>query len=151
LKKISLSIIILLIPVISIGQEFEKEKIKSVVKTFFEGFHKKDSLLLSSVLEKSFHLNSTSFKENEGILRNINGSNFISAVISRPDSPSWKEKLFSYDIKIDGPLANVWVEYEFFIDNKLNHCGVNSIHLLKKKSGWKIFNITDSRKNNCNN
>ena len=121
MKKISLIIIILLIPVISIGQEFEKEKIKSVVKTFFEGFHKKDSLLLSSVLEKSFHLNSTSFKENEGILRNINGSNFISAVISRPDSPSWKEKLFSYDIKIDGPLANVWVEYEFFIDNKLNH------------------------------
>ena len=77
MKKISLIIIILLIPVISIGQEFEKEKIKSVVKTFFEGFHKKDSLLLSSVLEKSFHLNSTSFKENEGILRNINGINFI--------------------------------------------------------------------------
>ena len=57
----------------------------------------------------------------------------MSAIISRPDSPSWKEKLFSYDIKIDGPLANVWVDYEFWIDKKLNHCGVNSIHLLKKK------------------
>ena len=133
------------------GQDLEKEKLKSVVNTFFEGFHSKDSLLIVSVIDKSFDLNSTSLKEDNGVLTNINGDNFVSAIISRPDSPSWKEKLFSYDIKIDGPLANVWVEYEFFIDNKLNHCGVNSIHLLKKKSGWKIFNITDSRKNNCNN
>ena len=149
MKKILL--LLLFIPLISFGQEFEKEKIKSVIKTFFAGFHKKDSLLLTSVLEKSFTLNSTSFNENEGVLRNINGDNFISPVISRPSSPAWKEKLFSYEIKIDGPLANVWVDYEFWIDNKLSHCGVNSIHLLKKKSGWKIFNISDSRRNNCNN
>ena len=149
MKKILL--LLLFIPLISFGQEFEKEKIKSVIKTFFDGFHKKDSLLLTSVLEKSFTLNSTSFNENEGVLRNINGDNFISAVISRPGIPAWKEKLFSYEIKIDGPLANVWVDYEFWIDNKLSHCGVNSIHLLKKKSGWKIFNISDSRRNNCNN
>ena len=57
----------------------------------------------------------------------------------------------SFNIKIDGPLANVWVGYEFWLDDKLSHCGVNSIHLLKKKSGWKIFNITDSRRINCNN
>ena len=81
MKKIYLIVILILFPFISIGQEFEDEKIKSVVKTFFEGFHKKDSLLLTSVLEKSFHLNSTSFKENEGILRNLNGNDFISAVI----------------------------------------------------------------------
>ena len=149
MKKILL--LLLFIPLISFGQEFEKEKIKSVIKTFFAGFHKKDSLLLTSVLEKSFTLNSTSFKENQGVLSNINVDNFISAVISRPDSPTWKEKIFSYEIRIDGPLANVWVDYEFWIDNKLNHCGVNSIHLLKKKSGWKIFNITDSRRNTCNN
>ena len=149
MKKLIL--LLLFIPLISFGQEFEKEKIKSVIKTFFDGFHKKDSLSLTSVLEKSFTLNSTSFKENQGVLSNINVDNFISAVISRPDSPTWKEKIFSYEIRIDGPLANVWVDYEFWIDNKLNHCGVNSIHLLKKKSGWKIFNITDSRRNTCNN
>ena len=92
MKKLIL--LLLFIPLISFGQEFEKEKIKSVIKTFFDGFHKKDSLLLTSVLEKSFTLNSTSFKENEGVLSNINGDNFISAVISRPDSPTWKEKTF---------------------------------------------------------
>ena len=149
MKKLIL--LLLFIPLVSFGQGLEKEKLKSVVNTFFEGFHSKDSLLIVSVIDKSFDLNSTSLKEDNGVLTNINGDNFVSAIISRPDSPVWKEKLLSFNIKIDGPLANVWVDYEFWIDDKLSHCGANSIHLLKKKSGWKIFNITDSRRINCNN
>ena len=148
MKKLIL--LLLFVPIVSCNQNLEKEKLKSVVETFFEGFHNKDSLVINSVIDNSFNINSTSFKENDGILRNINGENFVSAIISRADSPVWKEKLFSFDIKIDGPLANVWVDYEFWIDDKLNHCGVNSIHLLKKKSGWKIFNISDSRRKDCN-
>jgi len=149
MKKLIL--LFLFIPLVSYGQDIQKEKLKTVVKTFFEGFHNKDSLLIASVIDRSFDLNSTSFKEDNGVLRNINRDNFIRTVITRPSSPVWEEKLLSFNIKIDGPLANVWVDYEFWLDDKLSHCGVNSIHLLKKKSGWKIFNITDSRRIDCNN
>jgi hypothetical protein len=149
MKKLIL--LFLFIPLVSYGQDIQKEKLKTVVKTFFEGFHNKDSLLIASVIDRSFDLNSTSFKEDNGVLRNISRDNFISTVVSRPESPVWKEKLLSFNIKIDGPLANVWVDYEFWLDDKLSHCGVNSIHLVKKKSGWKIFNITDSRRIDCNN
>ena len=149
MKKLIL--LFLFIPLVSYGQDIQKEKLKTVVKTFFEGFHNKDSLLIASVIDRSFDLNSTSFKEDNGVLQNINRDNFIRTVITRPNSPVWEEKLLSFNIKIDGPLANVWVDYEFWLDDKLSHCGVNSIHLLKKKSGWKIFNITDSRRINCNN
>jgi len=149
MKKLIL--LFLFIPLVSCGQDIQKEKLKTVVKTFFEGFHNKDSVLIASVIDRSFDLNSTSFKEDNGVLRNLNRNNFIRTVITRPDSPVWKEKLLSFNIKIDGPLANVWVDYEFWLDDKLSHCGVNSIHLLKKKSGWKIFNITDSRRIDCNN
>ena len=149
MKKLIL--LFLFIPIISYGQDIQKEKLKTVVKTFFEGFHNKDSLLIASVIDRFFDLNSTSFKEDNGVLRNISRDNFISTVVSRPESPVWKEKLLSFNIKIDGPLANVWVDYEFWLDDKLSHCGVNSIHLVKKKSGWKIFNITDSRRIDCNN
>ncbi len=149
MKKLIL--LLLFIPLLGFGQNLEKEKLQSGVKTFFEGFHNKDSLVIASVIDSKFDLNSTSFEEDEGVLRNINRDNFVSAIVSRPDSPVWKEKLLSFNIKIDGPLANVWVDYEFWMDDKLSHCGVNSIHLLKRKSGWRIFNITDSRRKNCNN
>ena len=144
-----LIILLLFIPLISFSQALEKHQIQSVVETFFKGFHEKDSTVINSVLNNSFNLNSISYKENNAVLKSYIGDTFISAVISRNDNPVWTEKLMSFEIKIDGPLANAWVEYEFWLDGKLSHCGVNSIHLIKEKNGWKIFNITDSRRFNC--
>ncbi|KRO86282.1 MAG: nuclear transport factor 2 family protein [Bacteroidetes bacterium] len=147
MKKLIL--LLLFIPLISFSQALEKHQIQSVVETFFKGFHEKDSTVINSVLNNSFNLNSISYKENNAVLKSYIGDTFISAVISRNDNPVWTEKLMSFEIKIDGPLANAWVEYEFWLDGKLSHCGVNSIHLIKEKNGWKIFNITDSRRFNC--
>ena len=148
MKKI---LLIILFPLLSYSQSSENVNIKTSIETFFDGFHQKDSLLMQSVLHESFKLESVAVRDNKVSKRDFNGKEFISAVTKRSDSPVWKEKLLSFNIKIDGPLANVWVDYEFWMDDKLSHCGVNSIHLLKKKSGWKIFNITDSRRLNCNN
>ena len=105
---------------------------------------------MRSVLHESFKLESVAVRANKVSKRDLNGKEFISAVTKRPDSPVWKEKLLFYEIKIDGPLANAWVKYEFWIDNKFSHCGVNSIHLLKDGLKWKIFSISDSRRKNCN-
>ena len=132
MKKLIL--LLLFIPLISFSQALEKHQIQSVVETFFKGFHEKDSTVINSVLNNSFNLNSISYKENNAVLKSYIGDTFISAVISRNDNPVWTEKLMSFEIKIDGPLANAWVEYEFWLDGKLSHCGVNSIHLIKEKN-----------------
>ena len=52
MKKLIL--LLLFIPLVSFGQDDEKEKLKTVVNTFFEGFHSKDSILIVSVIDKSF-------------------------------------------------------------------------------------------------
>ena len=147
MKKI---LLIILIPLISYSQNSENVNIKATIETFFDGFHQKDSLLMRSVLHEPFKLESVAVRDNKVSKRDLNGKEFISAVTQRSDSPVWKEKLLSYEINIDGPLANAWVKYEFWIDNKLSHCGVNSIHLLKDGLKWKIFSISDSRRKNCN-
>ena len=67
MKKLLL--LLLFIPLVSFGQDLEKLKLKSVVKTFFEGFHNKDSLVINSVIDSSFNINTTSFKKNDGILK----------------------------------------------------------------------------------
>ena len=147
MKKI---LLIILFPLLSYSQSSENVNIKTSIETFFDGFHQKDSLLMRSVLHESFKLESVAVRDNKVSKRDLNGKEFISAVTKRPDSPVWKEKLLFYEIKIDGPLANAWVKYEFWIDNKFSHCGVNSIHLLKDGLKWKIFSISDSRRKNCN-
>ena len=43
-------------------------------------------------------------------------------------------------VQIRGPIAVVWGEYEFWINNAFSHCGVDAINLVKLEGGWKIAN-----------
>jgi len=53
-------------------------------------------------------------------------------------------------VLIRGPIAVVWGEYEFTIDGKLSHCGVDAIDLVKLDGEWKIANIMwTAEKENC--
>jgi len=43
-------------------------------------------------------------------------------------------------VMIRGPIAVVWGEYEFHIDGKFSHCGIDSADLVKVDGVWKIAN-----------
>lgn len=44
-------------------------------------------------------------------------------------------------VLIHGRIAQVWGEYEFLLDGKVSHCGVDSASLFKTDTGWKIAAI----------
>ncbi|WP_438865191.1 hypothetical protein [Neptunicella sp.] len=44
-------------------------------------------------------------------------------------------------ILIQGPMAVIWGEYEFLVDGKRSHCGVDSIDLIKQDGQWKVANV----------
>lgn len=43
-------------------------------------------------------------------------------------------------VMIRGPLAAVWGEYEFLIDGKFSHCGIDSVDVARVDGEWKIVN-----------
>lgn len=71
--------------------------------------------------------------------------------IGTPHKQQFDERITFTKILIDGPLASVWTDYKFFVDEKFSHCGVNSFQLVKLNDGWKIVYLIDTRrKDNCN-
>ena len=120
---------------------------KQAVVQFFEGFHKKDSTLMQEVVHKDIILQTTfTNKKGEAILKNQDAKGFIKAVVSRAESPTWNEKILSYNVQVDGKMANIWTPYEFWLDGKLLHCGVNSFQLFKDNGAWKIIYLIDTRR-----
>lgn len=139
-----------LICVISLNvtaQTDDEKAAKQAVIQFFDGFHNKDSISMQQVVHKDLVLQ-TIFKTKDGktILKNGNADNFIKAVVSRADSPEWQEKILSYNVQVDGAMANVWTPYEFWLDGKFLHCGVNSFQLFKDAGQWKIIYLVDTRR-----
>ncbi|WP_416306263.1 hypothetical protein [Neptunicella sp. SCSIO 80796] len=44
-------------------------------------------------------------------------------------------------VLLEGPMAVIWGRYEFLIDGKLSHCGIDSIDLVKQDGQWKVANV----------
>jgi len=129
------------------AQQEENQKVKAAVDTFFEGFHKGDTLLMKSVMTDNLLLQTT-FKDQDGknILVTENRSKLIEAIASRPEDQEWDERLLAYNIQIDGSMANVWTPYEFWLNGVFSHCGVNNFQLFNDSGQWKIIYLIDTRR-----
>jgi hypothetical protein len=70
---------------------------------------------------------------------------FLRAV-GTPHPDPWNEEIWDLTISIDGDFAQAWCDYAFYVGNRFSHCGVDSFHLYRSKSGWKIFHLADTRR-----
>lgn len=134
------------------AQMDETIKVKAIIDTFFEGFHKQDSLIIMQVISNDIIMQSIG-KDREGLIkiRNEKFDDFLKSVLSIPEDKKFEEKLLDYIIKVDGNMANVWMPYEFWINGEISHCGVNSFQLFNDNGRWKIIYIIDTRrKTGCN-
>lgn len=58
----------------------------------------------------------------------------------------WEERLYDVEIRVDDTMASAWTPYTFLLDGAVRHCGVNSIELLRTPDGWKITQLSDTRR-----
>ncbi|MEM6840659.1 MAG: nuclear transport factor 2 family protein [Bacteroidota bacterium] len=48
----------------------------------------------------------------------------------------------SFDVKVHKGIAIAWVPYEFRVNGKFSHCGVDTFTLVKANANWKIVNLS---------
>jgi len=142
MKKIVFALVLIL----SIGANAQNEDVKNTIQTFMEGFHHRDTILLHQVCADKMILQS--------IEENVNGNTlteeplhfFYRSVASMPKTLKYNEQILSYTIQVDGSMAHAWTPYEFYVDGKLSHKGVDAFTLFKQKDSWKIVYIIDTRR-----
>jgi hypothetical protein len=129
------------------AQETEDKAVQKTIETFFEGFHNQDSVLIRSTVAEGIRMQTIGKSKNgSDSVRNQNFNKFIRSIVSIPDTTRFQERLLSFNIQIDGPMANAWTPYEFWVNDEFSHCGVNSFQLFKDKGEWKIIYIIDTRR-----
>ncbi len=129
------------------AQEEEKKAVQKTIETFFEGFHKQDSVLIKQVVSDEIVLQSIGRNPSGGsVVRTEVFGKFIKSIVSIQETTKFQEILKSFKIQIDGPMANAWTPYEFRINDAFHHCGVNSFQLVKHDNDWKIVYLIDTRR-----
>lgn len=129
------------------AQKSDDDNVKATIIEFFEAFHNQDTTALKAMANGNIKMQSISVN-NDGktILSDNDFFQFVQNIASIPKDRKFEEKLLGFTIKVDGNMANVWTPYEFWYQEKLSHCGVNSFQLMKDDGKWKIIYLVDTRK-----
>ena len=139
--------ILLITVTISVRSQTETQAVQQTIETFFKGFHEQDSMLMKSVVSDGIIMQSMGRnKEGKTMFRETDFSRFLKGIVSIPDSIPFREEIKGYSIKIDGPMANAWTDYTFWLKNSISHCGVNSFQLMQQEDQWRIIYIIDTRR-----
>ena len=139
-------IIFLLVMVFTISIQAQNQEVQQTIETFFEGFHARDSVKIKSVCSDKMILQSIAENAKGGKLTDESVSEFYHSIAGIPANLDFQEKLLSYSIQVDGTMAQVWTPYEFYMNGKLSHKGVNAFTLFKDNGIWKIIYIIDTRR-----
>lgn len=138
--------IFLLILVFVSSIQAQNQEVQKTIEDFFVAFHAKDTLKLQSVCSDKIILQSIAENAKENKLSDETAKEFYSSIASIPNNFKFEEKILNYSIQIDGTMAHAWTPYEFYINGRLSHSGVNAFTLFKENNIWKIIYIIDTRR-----
>jgi len=132
--------------VFTVSLHAQKQEVQKTIETFFVGFHGRDSVKIKSVCSDKMILQSITETEKGVKLSDEKPHKFYNSIASIPVDLTFQEKILSYTIQVDGAMAHVWAPYEFYVNEKLRHKGVNAFTLFKDNGVWKIIHLIDTRR-----
>ncbi len=144
MRQIALIVFILACSV-TFGQSTDDRMIRNTVDQLFDGMREADSSKVRKQFLPKARMTTTWFKDGKPVYKEGSLKHFCKAV-GTPHDQQWNEVLTDTIVQIDGGLAHVWTPYQFHLGDKKLHSGVNSFQMVKTTAGWKILNLTDSRR-----
>lgn len=123
----------------------EAAEVMDVVRSLFDVMRAGDSIGVRTVFHPDARLQTVGVRDGEPVLRTESVEEFARAVGS-PRAEVWDERIRSSEVRNDGRLATAWVAYDFYAGATFSHCGVNAFQLFRGPDGWRVFQLTDTRR-----
>lgn len=73
----------------------------------------------------------------------------FSKMIAGAPGGEFIEKMPEKDVKLSGDMAIVSGRYTFYVGDKFSHCGMNTFHLVRTGTGWRIANGASTLEFQC--
>ena len=121
--------------------------IVDVVKKVFDGMRTKDTTLMRAQFAPGARMVQVASKDGKTSVESMDPSGWIGSVGKA--KAKLDERIFDPVVQVDGDIAHVWTYYEFWLNDKLSHCGYDSFFMVKLADGWKVSQVADSRRTDC--
>jgi len=120
------------------AQESDRE-VLAVVQQLFDAMKVHDTAKMRAVLHPGARMVSA------GATPSVESPDAWLSAVGRGIQP-YDERIRNPVVKVDGGLASVWVDYNFYVGERFSHCGVDAFHLVRTPEGWRIVDLADTRR-----
>jgi hypothetical protein len=114
----------------------DRDAVLKTMQVFFDTMTARDVEGARKILvpQSRFHAMNTAKPESEP--RALSTEEYLAQL--QQSKQTMRERIWNPDIRVHGPIATMWAPYDFWIDGKYSHCGVDAFDLIKTPEGWKI-------------
>jgi hypothetical protein len=116
----------------------ERDAVIRAVQGLFDGMRTRDTAALRVLLLPE--LVTVAVRDgDQPVIRKMTVDQFI-ANIGR-GGEQLNERMWNPEVRIDGPVAQLWAPYDFRVGARFSHCGHDSFQLVKTDRGWVITGL----------
>jgi hypothetical protein len=114
----------------------ERDAVLKAVQVFFDTMTAKDVDGARAILlpQGRFHAMATAKPGTEP--RALSTEEYLAQL--QQSKQTMRERIWNPEVRVHGPIATMWAPYDFWIDGKYSHCGIDAFDLIKTPDGWKI-------------
>lgn len=141
------ALLLLAVPAPVLAQTAEVQ-IVGAAEALFAAMERKDETAIRDVMLPDARLVAVSRNDRGTSTTWTNVGDFVDAIIHRNED--LLERLWNPQVRVDGDIATLWVDYDFHRDGQFSHCGIDAFHMVRTSGGWKIAHITyNLRREGC--
>ena len=121
------------------AQSTARDSVLATVQKAFDLMRSRDTASMRQLFDSTARL--IGVRDTTTATRPRTVSQFLASVASTPAERVSDERMFDPEVKIDGPVAQVWTYYTFRSGTTFSHCGTDAVTLLRAGGTWRIVNF----------
>jgi hypothetical protein len=114
----------------------ERAAVLKIVQAFFDTMTARDVDGARKVLQPQGRFHAMRMRDGKPDVRAFSNEEYFADL--QASKQTMRERIWNPEVRIHGLIATVTAPYDFWIDGKLSHCGVDAFDLIKTEEGWKL-------------
>lgn len=117
-------------------QASERDAVMNTVQAFFDTMTAGDVEGARKVLQPQGRFHAMRMKDGKPDVRAFSNEEYFADL--QASKQKMQERIWNPEVRINGLIATIVAPYDFWINGKFSHCGVDAFDLIKTEEGWKI-------------
>jgi hypothetical protein len=114
----------------------DRDDVLKVVQAFFDTMTAADVDGARKILQPQGRFHAMRMRDGKPDVRAFANEEYFADL--QASKQKMRERIWNPEVRVSGAIATLWAPYDFWIDGKFSHCGVDAFDLIKTEDGWKI-------------